>query len=158
MPPIKDNIAEGLILKPVKTLYFPNHQRVILKNKSLKFREKIEVKSKIMKKTIKTISKSSETGTKSAQVERFVQEVLSLLNQNRLDSVISKIGKVKSTDEGKLIGLLAKDAIEEFRRNFNEEFEENLKDEEKKVVTALFAKQAKIIVQRYFQNLRSNNE
>ena len=66
-------------------------------------------------------------------------------------AVLSLIG-------GKLIGLLAKDAIEEFRRNFNEEFEGNLKDEEKKVVTALFAKQAKIIVQRYFQNLKSNNE
>ena len=39
-PEIEDNICEGVVLKPVVSLFFPNGERVILKNKNDKFAEK----------------------------------------------------------------------------------------------------------------------
>ena len=44
LPPIEDNICEGIVIRPVEPAYLRNGSRVLLKNKNARFAEKKSVK------------------------------------------------------------------------------------------------------------------
>jgi Rnl2 family RNA ligase len=108
LPPIPNNIAEGIVLKPVINKFTSKGNRVILKYKSEKFREVVGIKKVKDKKVIEIVPQSDIVSYHKTNIEQYV-------NENRLHSVLSKWGDVVTTkDEGKLTGLLSKDALSEY--------------------------------------------
>ena len=107
MPKLENNIAEGLVLKPIKSFYLPSGKRVILKSKTPQF---------------------SEVKKKPPQEKKDLSNVD--VTQNRLDNVKSH------GVEGNCLGLLVKDILKEFERDEDDlrELYQNLKKNEMKVL------------------------
>jgi len=117
LPELKDNIMEGVVIKPIETLYI-GETRVILKNKNAKHSEKDKVKK---------IKKPVEFSEEETVV---LEQLISYLNDNRIRSAISKLGEVTQKDFGKLLGMIKGDCIKDLIKD-NEnfvEFEEKSRD------------------------------
>jgi Rnl2 family RNA ligase len=95
LPPIENNYAEGYVLKPVKTVYNNDGERVALKLKRSNLSEKITDLN-----VAKNSSKKSDTKIL----------VFSYLNENRLASVKSKLTDDEREDNDLMITKLVEDA------------------------------------------------
>jgi len=106
------NITEGNVIKPVKPLFFPSGERVILKNKNNKFKEKGKVKK----------LKNSNMNL-SEEDKKWVKEISKYFEYIRIQNLLSK-GDVKLEWKqfGKLSGLFFKDVLEDFIKD-NSDFE-----------------------------------
>lgn len=140
LPEIKDNICEGVVIKPVEPLFLPNGSRIIIKNKNEKWTEKSKTKSK-MKPDV----------TFSKEGHRLLLELKCFVNANRLANVMSKEGRLDSAQIGKLIGLLSKDALEDFLKEHNIAFEALEKVEQKRLTKQLNGYAAKLVRQELLQ-------
>ncbi|MDA1020381.1 MAG: hypothetical protein O2962_02405 [Cyanobacteria bacterium] len=132
LPVIASNIAEGLVIKPLEAKFLPSKARVIIKNKNPKYEEKIIKKTKHKKTKVKLTD----------ACKKLAQEAENYINQNRLDAAISKLGEVH---DGQLIGFLAKDAYEDFAKDFIKELEA-LDKEEQKQIRQIISKTAGVLV------------
>ncbi len=140
LPTIADNICEGTIIKPLISRRFGNGQRVIFKNKNEKWSEKSHVKrSKVSKPS--TIEKLSETE------KELMNILLSYVNENRLMNVQSKLGEFTPKQTGKTIGLFAKDALEDFVKDHETDWN-NTEKQHQKVMTKILNREAATIVKK----------
>ena len=120
LPEIKDNICEGVVIKPVKPIFLPNNDRLILKNKNEKWAEKAR-----QKKHVKKPEKRSDALLQlQATIEQYVTE-------NRLRNVISKIGTINQNEFGKLMCDFSQDALKDFMKDHEEAFNQLEKKEQK---------------------------
>ena len=144
LPSIADKDAEGWVMKPAIPLFFGNGERVILKGKNPKLSEK----SKKIKKPKKPKIDLSEEGNK------LLNEVLSYLNENRLRNVLSHgdIENITHKDFGKLLGFFAKDAFDDFMKDYGEEFDK-LEKKEKVSIKKTMNKEAGNIIRPNFVNI-----
>jgi Rnl2 family RNA ligase len=143
LPPIEDNICEGIVIRPLKPIYFHNGARVLLKSKNSRFAEK---KAEKKRPVFTTGNLSHSEALKSLIVlsDEYVTE-------NRLNSVISKIGEVSMPrDTGKLIGLLSKDVQEDFLKEYSDEYFSLEKNEQKILNKHINSGAAGLIKQTYF--------
>jgi len=140
LPEIDDNFAEGVVIKP-DVHKRKGDGRVMLKNKHPDHIEK----NRPPKKPREPV-KLSEEG------DKLYLELLSLINENRLKSVLSKFGEVTQKDFGKVMGLVVKDAIEEFMKDFNEEFNK-LEKSERKHMTKALSKETGNMIRPNFLNI-----
>ncbi|WP_299883253.1 RNA ligase family protein [uncultured Lacinutrix sp.] len=140
LPEIKDNICEGVVIKPVEPHFLPNGNRVIIKNKNAKWSEK----SKANSKTVLQIELSKEANLLQVELERYI-------NPNRLANVMSKESNLDSCQIGKLIGFLSKDAFEDFTKEFGTSFQLLEKVEQKRLTKQLNQCSAKLIRQEILQ-------
>lgn len=107
-----DNIAEGYVIKPSKPTFMPNGERVAIKCKSPKFSEKKNKQANAFKSPVSLSEKDQET----------LNEFVSYLNVNRVESVLSKMdtSNLTAKDFGRVSGLAVQDAIIEIERNHGE--------------------------------------
>ncbi|WET48821.1 RNA ligase, Rnl2 family [Chryseobacterium indologenes] len=124
--PELNNMCEGTIIKTLKTRYFGNGARVILKNKNEKWIEK----SKMVKKQRKTVQKTVHF---SENAQKIWEEIQTYVTANRLNNVMSKIGEFEPKMIGKVIGLFAQDILEDFEKDFPSVFTTIEKDEQKRI-------------------------
>ncbi|MBP2618959.1 RNA ligase, Rnl2 family [Chryseobacterium jejuense] len=124
--PEMNNMCEGTIIKTLKTRYFGNGARVILKNKNEKWIEK----SKMVRKQEKTIQKTVHF---SETAQKIWEEIQKYVTANRLNNVMSKIGEFEPKMMGKVIGLFAQDILEDFEKDFPSVFITIEKDEQKRI-------------------------
>jgi Rnl2 family RNA ligase len=101
--------AEGIVIKPIgadgiEGYYLPNGSRAIIKNKSVLFSEKSKHKVKI-------------EVVLSEEGKEVFEDICTYINDNRLRSVLSKIGAVTQKDFGMIAGKLTEDAKIEFERD-----------------------------------------
>lgn len=122
LPKIDNNECEGVIIKPLKSAFFGNGARIILKNKNEKWSEKVRVE----RKEIKNIQ-ISELG------KNVMKEILSFVNLNRLNNVMSKVGEFEPKLIGKINGLLVQDALEDYKKEHSEDYNSLEKEEQKKI-------------------------
>lgn len=105
-----DNMCEGVVIKPYHvTLYTPLGQLFYIKKKNEKFKEKQRVKQPVKI---------------NSEVERWKGEFEAYVNEERLQSVMSKFGDI--TDENQIksyIGYVVNDAKETFLKE-EPEFDE----------------------------------
>jgi len=125
LPEIEDNMCEGTIVKTLKTRYFGNGARVILKNKNEKWTEK----SKVVRKE-RPARKDVHFSGKAREVW---EEIRSYVTVNRLNNVMSKTGEFEPEMMGKIIGLFSQDVLEDFEKDFPEAFAAIEKDEQKRI-------------------------
>lgn len=124
--PEMNNMCEGTIIKTLKTRYFGNGARVILKNKNEKWIEK----SKMVRKQEKTVQKTVHF---SETAQKIWVEVQQYVTANRLNNVMSKIGEFEPKMMGKVVGLFAQDILEDFEKDFPGVFTTIEKDEQKRI-------------------------
>eukprot|EP00475_Leptophrys_vorax_P045715 TRINITY_DN958_c0_g1_i1.p1 TRINITY_DN958_c0_g1~~TRINITY_DN958_c0_g1_i1.p1 ORF type:complete len:390 (-),score=114.68 TRINITY_DN958_c0_g1_i1:32-1201(-) len=127
LPSIKDNIAEGLVIRQFDTI---SHKMV--KKKADKFSERTggNVSQPKPKKEHK------ENEDRNPEVFELRQELKRYFNSNRLDSVVSKEDSIKGPGDLKqLVGKLATDALKDFQQDFYDRLEA-LPPKEKKAVLA----------------------
>ena len=110
---IEGNVTEGVVIKPIKNLRFANGERVILKNKNEKFKEKGKVKKTKIKTPINL----------TPEEEKIVDEISKYFEINRINALLSK-GEVQLDWKqfGKISGLFFKDVLEDYIKD-NPEFE-----------------------------------
>jgi Rnl2 family RNA ligase len=119
LPLIENNITEGVVIKPIKPIWFPNGERVILKNKNEKFKEKKKVKSN----EVNTIEPLNE---KEKEVLTRFYECITI---NRFLSVVSKEQPTSDKEFGKILGLFMKDINDEVLKE-NKKFNQWIEDKE----------------------------
>ena len=124
LPPVDDNICEGIVIRPVEPTYLSNGARVMLKSKNERFAEKKSVKKRAPKLYVEP-SYSEQLNELLAVAEDYVTE-------NRLNNVVSKIGHVSlPKDTGKLMGLFSKDILEDFMKEHSSNYALLEKSEQK---------------------------
>ncbi|KFF27364.1 RNA ligase family protein [Chryseobacterium vrystaatense] len=126
LPEIENNMCEGTIVKTLKTRYFGNGARVILKNKNEKWVEK----SKMVKKEHKQVQKPADF---SENAQNIWEEIQRYATVNRLHNVVSKVGEFEPKMIGRIIGLFAQDILEDFGKDFPDAFSTVEKDEQKRI-------------------------
>lgn len=112
LPIIENNISEGIVIKPNKALWKPNGQRVILKKKGEKFKERI-CKNKEPKEVLPM-----------TEVEqKWYNIVIEFITESRLMSVLSKIDTSKINDKmfGMILGMFLKDMWKDFYKECEKE-------------------------------------
>jgi len=139
LPPIEDNVAEGIVIKPVEPQFLRIGERVILKSKNEKFKERKAKKKRPKKEEVKI----TETG------ERFLQELQSMVTENRLQNVLSKREEIPYPVPKEYFGEIMKgligDIMEEFNKDFQEEYEQLDNKEQKKISKKLNQEAAKLV-------------
>ncbi|WP_137904862.1 RNA ligase, Rnl2 family [Chryseobacterium sp. 2VB] len=126
LPELENNRCEGTIIKTLKTRYFGNGARIILKNKNEKWVEK----AKMVKKQAKTVQKQVHFSEKAQEIWEEIQKYATA---NRLNNVVSKIGEFEPKMIGKVIGLFAQDILEDFDKDFPVAFTAIEKKEQKRI-------------------------
>lgn len=126
LPELENNMCEGTIVKTLKTKYFGNGARIILKNKNEKWVEK----SKMVKKEAKTVHKQVHFSEKAQEIWEEIQKYATA---NRLNNVVSKIGEFEPKMIGKVIGLFSQDILEDFQKDFPAAFTAIEKEEQKRI-------------------------
>ena len=126
LPELENNMCEGTIVKTLKTKYFGNGARIILKNKNEKWVEK----SKMVKKEAKTVHKQVHFSEKAQEIWEEIQKYVTA---NRLNNVVSKIGEFEPKMIGKVIGLFSQDILEDFQKDFPAIYTAIEKEEQKRI-------------------------
>ena len=148
------NPAEGIVIKPVTSIYIETAKgriRPILKLKIPEFAED----SRFHQATKWTYQKAPPLPkpTQELSIEsELSQEMLALVTETRLSNVISKIGRVSASDgerKRQLVQLLMQDVLE----TFNEEWESifgALADESQHTLMEQLNQKSQKLVDGYF--------
>ena len=107
-----DNIAEGVVIKPMYKEVYIGHDRFILKKKTDKFKESMSKKKKKAK-------------VADPMVDKWKHSVSEYVTENRLHSLFSKKGEI---DTPKQIGEYIKEYMEDVRNDFNKDYPELAND------------------------------
>ncbi|NIM13439.1 MAG: RNA ligase, Rnl2 family [Candidatus Aminicenantes bacterium] len=146
LPAIEDNIAEGVVIKPVEPSFLKIGARVILKSKNEKFEERKAKKKRPIKQ--KEEIPLSETG------ERLLQELEALVTENRLQNVLSKRGQmpypVPKNYFGEVMKEFSHDIWEEFNKDFEDAFDQLDNKEQKKISKTMNGWAAKLVKKTLF--------
>ena len=116
LPIIEKNISEGIVIKPNKAMFRPNNERVILKKKGEKFKERIS-----KNKEPKEVLPMNEIELK------WFNTITEFVTESRLMSVLSKIDCSKLND--KMFGLILGSFLKDLWTDFNKEYEEEIQKE-----------------------------
>lgn len=149
LPPIADNICEGVVIRPVTPMYLRNGSRVLIKNKNERFAEKKSVK--------KRNKMFEEPVPYSEALKQLVDEAESYVTENRMANVLSHIGQVSMPkDFGKVMGMYSKDALADFMKEHGYAYTALDKCEQKSFNREL-NKLSVSLVKQYFANKGRQN-
>ncbi len=124
LPPLSDNVCEGVVIRPIEVGYLHNGSRILLKNKNSRFAEKKSVK----KRQPKLLIEQSYSQT----LNILIEVVEAYITENRMNNVTSKIGEISiPKDTGKLIGLFSKDILDDFLKEHSGNYAMLEKSEQK---------------------------
>lgn len=129
LPVLAKNKREGHVLKPVESKHTHNGARIMLKDKNSTFSEKQAF--------------PKEKVECDPALKDSIMTALEYITPQRYDNVVSKIGEVSKKDMGKLVGLLSKDAIEDYLK---EHGDGGLEKKQLKTLFKAMNERAKIIV------------
>jgi Rnl2 family RNA ligase len=147
LPAIDDNICEGIVIRPVTPMYLKRGSRVLIKSKNERFSEK-----KSLKEYNKLFSVVPEY---SKELKELIEGVAIYVTENRLVNVVSHIGEVHiPKDLGKIMGLLSKDALEDFLKEYGEDYS-SLERSEQKLLNKELNKFATELVKQVYMNQTS---
>ena len=107
LPKQENNIIEGFVLRPNKTIFFSDHTRVMLKKKNQEFQE---IATKAAPK--KAPKKEKEV---DPAVVPYIEFLQAYLNINRVESVVSKFPDLKDRNKLKteIINDIWEDAVKD---------------------------------------------
>lgn len=130
LPPIENNYAEGVVIKPNDPLYFKNGDRVILKNKIEEFAE------------ITKIPKEKEP--LPPEVTSAIGRLNNYITESRYYAVVSKLGEVTIKDFSYIMKEYTADIMKDFIKDYLEYLE--LPKEVQKQITKAMGKSAADVI------------
>lgn len=138
LPPIEDNICEGVVFKPMVPQFFNDGARIVLKNKNERFAEK---KGEHKHKEVKDVP----------EVVKYLSIImLEYVNENRLNNVISHEGEFDMPKAfGKLIKLFNEDIFNDFCKEHLAEWNALEKANQKLVTKQMTAEASHVIKSHY---------
>ena len=140
LPTLENNIAEGVVIKPIKPAFFHSGSRVILKSKSAKFTEKEGGKT----------GKVKEAIILEGKPKLFYEEMSSYVNDARLASTISKLGKITNKDFGKIVTAFWLDVLEEFNKDFSFT---DIDTKQRKLIQKMISTKISLVIRPEFRNI-----
>lgn len=149
-PTIKGNIAEGIVIKPLTTIY--------VESKKGKFRPILKVKPKeFMEDSRFHQAEKWETEIKKEKVsnyEMLIFEALPLITEQRIETAKSKIGKITKENADQLLNEYIDDILLKIKEDFEKEYE-GLSTLEKEEFRKLIKKESVSLMKQYFnKNLK----
>lgn len=141
LPPIKDNICEGVVIKPMVPQFFGNGERIILKNKNERFAEK--KKEHVHKEKVELPENVLAAATK---IREYITDA-------RLCNVISHEGEFDMPKAfGKLIKLFTEDILNDFIKDNMVEWN-SLEKATQKIITKIMTQEASKVIRTHY-NIR----
>lgn len=138
LPPIEDNICEGVVLKPMIPQFFGNGDRIVLKNKNERFYEK--KKEHVHKEKVDL----------PEVIIRMSTIVAEYITDNRLCNVISHEGEFDMPKAfGKLMKFFTSDIMNDFVKEHLAEWNDMEKGNQKIITKIMSQKAAEIIKLHY---------
>lgn len=149
LPPLEDNVTEGVVLKPAQPKFFWGGGRVLLKNKNSKWTEKAKEK-----KPNKQANKENNFEfVPSEHATELMDELLMYVTENRLRNVLSKMERpILDRQFGMIVGNMNKDIMEEFLKDFRDRFM-SLEDKERKYLNKKMGAEVMSLVRKNFVNI-----
>ncbi len=145
LPELDGNICEGVIIRPIKPLFFNSGSRILIKNKNEEWSEN---NNYIDKEILRQLLHDDEELSKEA--ENLCQEAYKFISANRLNNVISKIGELNpKKDFGRVLGMFNKDILTDFLKENRAEYDA-LEKHENKAVNKFVNKHASQLVAEHF--------
>ncbi|MDR1679916.1 MAG: hypothetical protein LBR81_09110 [Prevotellaceae bacterium] len=142
LPPVVDNVCDGVVIRPVVPVFLGNGSRLLLKNKNSRFAEKKSVKKRQPALSVET-TYSRELSDMLLISEEYVTE-------NRLNNTVSKVAELSfPKDMGKLIGLLSSDVLEDFLKEHSGSYA-SLEKSEQKILNKHINKQATNLIKSVY--------
>jgi Rnl2 family RNA ligase len=126
------NLAEGVVIKPMKNLVLETENGLLRPILKMKIREFSEVQFHQ--------SEKQNPFQPKGKLTLLTRDLLRFINQNRLNSAISKIGKIKAGDAEKIALLKAElqlDLKQEIERNFMKAFQKLTQAEKEQIFRIL---------------------
>lgn len=119
LPIIENNFSEGIVIKPNKAMWKGNGERVILKKKSERFKERIS-KNKEPKEVLPM----------NDVEKKWFDTISEFVTESRLMSVLSKIDCTKLNDKcfGMILGAFLKDLWNDFNKEYECDIEKELSE------------------------------
>jgi Rnl2 family RNA ligase len=156
LPKIQNNFAEGVVIKTVKPQYIKKN-RCIVKKKSMAFCEsngttEEQLAKKKKQRELKYKEKDLEYQKRSENCKELMILIKGFVTENRLRSVISKIGEIKEENLSKLIGYLAKDALADFEKEYGLAFS-TLIEAERSCVTKRLSDAAGTMIEKHKRDI-----
>lgn len=134
---IKDkNICEGVVIKPYDRNLYIGSNRMIIKKKNENFKEVAK------RRKIPFVKESKKVSEIWENLQRYCTD-------QRFNNVISKEGNITKKMTGKMIGLLNKDTLDEFNKDFPE-WKKKLSKKESKKIKHRLTEKSRVIVKNYF--------
>ncbi|EFC43786.1 mitochondrial RNA ligase [Naegleria gruberi] len=153
--PHHTNICEGIIIKPLIDMRTDKNDRMVIKKKNDNFMEKIGQKDKVRKERLV----KQNTGKKfiDDKSEQAMSDVLSYMNENRLEGNISKLGDIFNFPKIResCVYLLAQDTLKDYREE-NSEVWDQLPKEDRKAISGALPAIAKRFVEEYVSKNKQN--
>lgn len=140
LPPIEDNVCEGVVIKPADVKFLYDGSRVILKNKNEKFTE------------VQKERKPKEPHVFAPDAQLAFETMSEYVTENRLRNVLSKIGPVTKTDFGMVMGAMNKDLTVDFLKD-HEGLLNVLEKAERKLVTKRVYSKSAVLIRGSFLNI-----
>ena len=148
LPSLVENLAEGVVIKPVEPSFMWNGSRVILKNKNTKWSEKAK-----MQRPNKDANKANKFDFElSEPAAELVGELLLYVTENRLRNVLSKMEAITDRHFGIIVGNMNKDIMEDFLKDHREKFIA-LEEKERKYATKKMGNEVMLMVRKDFLNI-----
>lgn len=145
LPPIDDNVCEGIVIRPVVPHYLRNGSRVIIKSKNEKFSEK-----KSVRKRNKLIGQQVEF---SKELSNLLSLVEAFVNENRLSNVVSHIGEVSiPRDFGKLVKSMYEDVMTDFLKEYRD-IHESVDKSEQRIFNGILNKKIISVIKKVYMNV-----
>ncbi len=120
LPPLNfENKAEGIVIKPVKPILIKTAKgivRPIIKKKIAEFEEE----SRFHEATDWSVKYTGYNVCTDDMLESIITEMRGMINENRLNNVISKVGRIHKNEYGNVLTkLLIEDAVESFNSKYD---------------------------------------
>lgn len=129
----EDNTAEGIVVKPIKSIYIDTPKG--------KIRPIIKIKNKEFSERVENIDDNYHSYYyKTDKLMYLKKNIFMLLNKNRIDNCISKIGKVDKNnvdDLYKLYELVVFDAIEDMSESSTMLFNKLSTEDQQKIISEM---------------------
>lgn len=144
LPPIPNNLAEGIVIRPMRTILVPTKkgaERPIIKSKIPEFSEdrRFHAASKWDEASSSNHSPSAWQSPETISAD-LSYELSSLVTSQRIDNAISKIGHVEPTDKPRMRTLLdafISDIVGQVKENFGEQWNSISSESQEALITAL---------------------
>ena len=142
LPPIENNICEGIVIAPVKRfkLYGNDSSYAIFKSKNEKFKEKSKGKNK---------GKNGRQPNIDPALLELISKISCYVNQNRLNNVISKIGDVTMKDFKQVLIEFNNDVYDDYEK---ENSKLDVSKDDKKKIDKYINKQIATLIKTYLMS------